>query len=165
MFKIKNEKLMMYDISDNYRKYLSKYDSRVSKKENRKFYGILVSNEKMDYYIPFTSKTNKNTSTKLTINIKDGSKEIIAKLLLNNMIPVNIKDAHIVDINNSKYKTYYINEIRYLHNEKVIEELIRKLNYIFNVLENENHYDYDFFKEVCCNFKLLEEKCLEYTKK
>lgn len=26
MFKIKNEKLMMYDISDNYRKYLSKYD-------------------------------------------------------------------------------------------------------------------------------------------
>lgn len=109
MFKIKNEKLMMYDISDNYRKYLSKYDSRVSKKGNRKFYGILVSNEKMDYYIPFTSKTNKNTSTKLTINIKDGSKEIIAKLLLNNMIPVNIKDAHIVDINNSKYKTYYIN--------------------------------------------------------
>lgn len=80
------------------------------------------------------------------------------------MIPVNIKDTHIVDVNNSKYKTYYINEIRYLHNEKVKEELIRKLNYIFNVLENEKHYDYNFFKEVCCNFKLLEEKCLKYTK-
>lgn len=76
MFKIENEKLMMYDISDEYRKYLSKYDSKVSKKENRKFYGILVSNENMDYYIPFTSKTNKNTSSKLTINIRDGSKKV-----------------------------------------------------------------------------------------
>lgn len=164
MFKIKNEKLMMYDVSDEYRKYLSKYDSKVSKKENRKFYGILVSNENMDYYIPFTSKINKNTSTKLTINIKDTNKKIIAKLLLNNIIPVNMKDAHIVDINNSKHKTYYINEIRYLHNKKVREELIRKLNYMFDVLEDNNHYDFNFFKEVCCNFKLLEEKCLEYTK-
>lgn len=164
MFKIKNEKLMMYDISDEYRKYLSKYDSKVSKKENRKFYGILVSNGNMDYYIPFTSKINKNTSTKLTINIKDTNKKIIAKLLLNNMIPVNMKDADIVDINNSKYKTYYINEIRYLHNKKVREELIRKLNYMFDVLEDNNHYDYNFFKEVCCNFKVLEEKCLKYIK-
>lgn len=164
MFKIKNEKLMMYDISDEYRKYLSKYDSKVSKKENRKFYGILVSNENMDYYIPFTSKINKNTSTKLTINIKDTNKKIIAKLLLNNMIPVKMKDAHIVDVNNSKYKTYYINEIRYLHNKKVREGLIRKLNYMFDVLEDNNHYDYNFFKEVCCNFKLLEEKCLKYIK-
>lgn len=146
MFKIKNNKLRMYDISEHYRNYLSQYDNRVSLKENRKFYGILVSNANMDYYIPFTSKINKNTNNKLTINIKNTNKKVIAKLLLNNMILVNIKDAFIVNIDNSKYKTYYMNEIRYLHNKKVKEEIIRKINYIFHVLENKKHYDYDFLR-------------------
>lgn len=163
MFKIKNDKLKMYDISEKYRNHLSQYDNKISLKENRKFYGILVSNGQMDYYIPFTSKINKKTNSKLTINIKNTNKKIIAKLLLNNMIPVNIEDAYIVNIDNSKYKTYYMNEIRYLHNKKVKEEIIRKINYIFYVLNNKKHYDYEFFKKVCCNFKMLEEKCIEYN--
>jgi hypothetical protein len=74
MFKIKNENLKMYDVTEEYKDYLRKYDNRVSKKENRKFYGILVSKDNIDYYIPFTSKVNKNTSSKLTVNIKNGKK-------------------------------------------------------------------------------------------
>lgn len=36
---------------------------------------------------------------------------------------------------------------------------------MFKVLNDEKHYDYLFFKQVCCDFKLLEEKCKEYNKK
>lgn len=164
MVKIKNRKLKMYDISEKYKKYLSQFDNRVSLKENRKFYGILVTKNEIDYYVPFTSKIHKKTNTKLTVNIKNDEKTI-AKLLLNNMIPVNIEDAYIANIMNSKYKTYYMNEIRYLHSIKVKNEIINKINYIFQVLQDEKHYDYLFFKKLCCNFNLLEKKCKEYRLK
>lgn len=164
MIRIKNGKLKMYDISNEYKKYLSQFDRKVSLKENRKFYGILVKKEEKNYYIPFTSKINKKTNPKLTITIKNRN-EIIAKLLLNNMIPVNMEDTSVVDIVNSQYKTYYMNEIRYLHSKQIENEIIKKINNIFGVLEDEQHYDYLFFKRLCCNFVLLEKKCEEYHQK
>ena len=163
MFVIKDNRLKMYDISEEYKNYLRSFDNRVSKKEKRKFYGILVSDGKFDYYIPFTSRTNKNTSSKLTVNIKDG-KNVIAKLLLNNMIPVNMEDSRIVDILKSKYRDYYIKEISYLRSKKIQDEMLRKINNIFYVLEDTKHTDYIFFKKLCCDFRLLEEKCIEYKK-
>ena len=164
MIKIKDKELKMYDISNQYKKYLSKFDTKVSLKENRKFYGILIAKEDVNYYIPFTSKVHKKTNPKLTINIKNNNK-VIAKLLLNNMIPVNIKYAYIADVNNAKYKEYYMNEIRYLRSENVQKEIIKKVNNIFKVLNDQKHCDYLFFKQVCCDFKLLEQKCKEYNKK
>lgn len=159
---IKNGQLIMYDISEEYKKYLQNYDNKVSEKENRKFYGILISKDNIDYYIPFTSKVNKKTNSKLSINIKDKNNNIIAKLLLNNMIPVNEIDSSIVNINESKYKDYYNAEIEYLRNEKVLEEILRKTENIFEVLKDKNNPDYYFFKNLCCNFSLLEEKCKEW---
>lgn len=98
----------MYDVSSNYKNYLRKFDSRVSEKDSRKFYGIIINNNGMDYYIPFTSKINKKTNPKLTVNVKDiDSNKIIAKLLLNNMILVKEEESKIVDINNSQYKTIF----------------------------------------------------------
>ena len=42
--------------------------------------------------------------------------------------------------------------------------LIKVYN-MFKVLENPKNIDYGFFRELCCDFKLLEEKCVEYHKK
>ena len=154
----------MYDISSQYLKFLSKYDKKVSLKDTRKFYGILVKKENIDYYIPFTSKIHKKTNSKLTINIKIQEKTI-AKLLLNNMIPVNLEDAYIANITNSKYSSYYMNEIRYLRSKNIQQEIIKKVENIFKVLENTEHYDYAFFQKLCCNFSLLEQKCKEYHAK
>ena len=155
----------MYAISEKYTNYLRKFDNKVSEKEDRKFYGILITNDNMDYYIPFTSKVEKKTSSKLTVNIKDKENKVIAKLLLNNMIPVNEKDSYIVDINNSKYKDYFNKEIEYLRKETVIKEILRKTDNVFKVLENPKSFDYTFFRNLCCDFKKLEEKCIEYNKK
>lgn len=111
---IKNGKLIMYDISEDYKQYLRQYDNKVSEKESRKFYGILISKDNTDYYIPFTSKIEKKTNSKLTVTVKDTNNCVIAKLLLNNMIPVNEKDSFIVDVEKSKYKDYFNKEIAYL---------------------------------------------------
>ena len=94
--KIKNGHLMVYEVDSKYRKYLEKYDNRVSQKDSRKFYGILIKKDKFEYCIPFTSKV-KHRNSKLTINIRN-KKKIIAQLLLNNMIPINENNIKLVDV-------------------------------------------------------------------
>ena len=164
MVEIKNGQLIMYDITEKYKNYLRTFDKRVSEKENRKFYGIIVTKNNVDYYIPFTSKVNKKTNSRLTVNIKDTKNRIIAKLLLNNMIPVVEEEAIKVDINKSKYKDYYNAEIEYLRNNKAKNELIKKIQTIFDVLNSPNDNRYEFFKKICCDFKLLEEKSKQWQK-
>lgn len=85
--RIKNEKLRIYEVDEKYLKYLGRYDKNVRTKSNRKYYGILITNNNIDYCIPFTSKVKKR-NLKLTVNIKEKD-NVIAQLTINNMIPVN----------------------------------------------------------------------------
>ena len=61
-------------------------------------------------------------------------------------------------------REYLHDEIIYLRNKKVIQEILKKTEHVFKVLENKNDRDYSFFKKVCSDFKLLEQKCIEYSK-
>ena len=160
--KIKNGHLMVYEVNSKYREYLEQFESRVSQKENRKFYGIIIKKDKFEYCIPFTSKV-KSRSSKLTINIKNKQKTI-AQLLLNNMIPVTDKQIKLVDIENEKYSDYLKSEIIYLNNKQVINEIISKITNIFKVLEDKQNIDYMFFKKLCCDFKRLEKIYMKYNK-
>lgn len=157
---IKNGHLKVYEVDSNYRKYLERFESKVSQKDNRKFYGILIKKDKYEYCIPFTSKV-KNRNSKLTINIKNKNK-VIAQLLLNNMIPVTDTRIKLVDIENEKYADYLKSEIIYLSNKSVVKEIVLKSRNIFEVLQNDRHHDYNFFNKLCCNFNKLEKVYLEY---
>ena len=130
--RIKEGKFSVYEIDPMYLEYLSKYDKNVRKKSNRKYYGILITKEKTDYCIPFTSKVKKR-NPKLTINIK-----------------------------NDKSKYYLYRELYFLRKYDVIQEILNKAEKVLNVLNNKNNIDFDFFKVVCCNFKLLEMKSNEW---
>ncbi len=159
--KIKNGHLMVYEVNCKYRKYLEQFENKVSQKDSRKFYGILIRKDKYEYCIPFTSKV-KHRNSKLTINIKNKNK-IIAQLLLNNMIPIKEDQIKLVDIEKEKYSDYLKSEIIYLSNKKVINEIINKTGNIFNVLSDNKNIDYKFFKKLCCNFDRLEEVYLKYN--
>ena len=158
--KIKDGKLFMYNVDEKYREYLRNFDAKVSFENNRKFYGILITENNIDYCIPFTSQVKKKNS-KLTINIKNKNK-IIAQLLINNMIPVNDNVVRKVIINNEKQKDFFNNEIIYLRNKEVLNEIILKTSNVINVIKDKSSYDYIFFKKICCDFILLEQKCKEY---
>lgn len=45
--RIKEGKFSVYEIDPMYLEYLSKYDKNVRKKSNRKYYGILITKEKL----------------------------------------------------------------------------------------------------------------------
>ena len=160
--KIKNSHLMVYEVDGKFRRYLEKYDNKVSQKDNRKFYGIIIKKDKYEYCIPFTSIVKRRNS-KLTINIKNKDKTI-AQLLLNNMIPVLEENIKLVDIENEKYADYIKSEIIYLNNKKVINEIISKVSNVFEVIYNKQNIDYDFFKSLRCNFSKLEKIYMKYNK-
>ena len=144
--RIKEGKFSVYEIDPMYLEYLSKYDKNVRKKSNRKYYGILITKEKTDYCIPFTSKVKKRNP----------------KLTINNMIPVIDDVVHKVNIKNDKSKYYLYRELYFLRKYDVMQEILNKAEKVLNVLNNKNNIDFDFFKVVCCNFKLLEMKSNEW---
>lgn len=76
---------------------------------------------------------------------------------LNNMIPVRESELIKFDINNEnqKYKQILISQYHFCN--KHIKEIKNKAFETYNKSLNNK-----FFKKVCCNFKLLEEKMKEY---
>lgn len=158
--KIKNEKLKVYKVKEEYLQYLSQFDKNVRKKADRKYYGILVTKNSVDYCIPFTCKI-KRRNHKLTINIKEKGK-IIAQLTINNMIPVNDDVIELVNIDQDKDKYYLYAEIEYLKQRSVINKLLKRADNAIKVMSDKNENDYYFFKQLCCNYSLLEEKCEQY---
>ena len=159
---IKNNQLMVYRVDKEYLNHLSKIDKNVRKKYERKYYGIIITNNGKDYCIPFTSKV-KNRNTKLTINIRENSK-IIAQLTLNNMIPVHNSLVELVDINKEKDRDYLNREIIFLRKKEIKRSILEKATNLFYVLKEPKHPDYKFFKSLCGNFEILEEECNNWIK-
>ena len=88
---LKDNKIALYDIESDYRQYLFQYDFRVNLKLGRRFVGIIVGIEDYTYFIPLNSKplrkNGKRRNPRTTVEIYNESHEIIAALLINNMIP------------------------------------------------------------------------------
>ncbi len=160
-----NDEIKIYEVSYEYREYLYQFDKRVNLKNNRRFSGIILRINEFHYSIPLTShplrKNGQRRNKRTTVEIYNESRELIAALLINNMIPVKKENYHLVDIANDRDKDYLNSEYIYLRKERVKKELIRKVeNTFYNVLAKQDN----FMKAFCCDFELLEQKCLEYKK-
>ena len=160
--KLKNGQLIIYEVKKDYLEYLSRYDNNVRRKSDRRYTGILISDKDVDYCIPLTCQV-KERNKKLTVNIKDKEKTI-AQLTINNMIPVKENAINMVDISNDKDKNYLNKEVAFLRKENNMESLLKKAQYIQEVLFNPQSYDYNFFRKLCSKIELLEAKCVEYER-
>ena len=96
--------------------------------------------------------------------IKDGE---LGAVNFNNMIPVNENNYSLVDL---KKETLTIAELKY---QKLLREQLDWLNANYKQVRNKSFKLYQLYsngklpkniKSRCCNFKLLEEKCVEYNK-
>ena len=96
--------------------------------------------------------------------IKDGE---LGTVNFNNMIPVKEKYYTLVDLNK---EILTIAELKY---QKLLQEQLSWLNANYHQVKNKSLKLYKLYnnnrlpqniKARCCNFKLLEEKCIEYDK-
>lgn len=94
--------------------------------------------------------------------IKNGE---LGAVNFNNMIPVKEENYSLVDLNK---ETLTISELKY---QKLLREQLDWLNANYIQVQNKSQKLYQLYitgklseniKARCCDFKLLEEKCLEY---
>lgn len=163
-------KLRFYTVKEEYTNYLRIYDSKVpytfEDKSKRPFIGIIFKVNNINYFAPLSSPKPKHKTMKnQTDFIKINSGEYGA-ININNMIPIQINECKLINIiiNNQEteeeimYKRLLINQIDWCN--KNIEKILKSANKIYYTitLNKANKRLIDR----CCNFKLLEEKCLEY---
>ncbi len=160
----KKQKLNFYEVDDKYIEYLSIYDAKImnakikERKFKRKYIGILFEINNVLYIAPLSSYKEKHKKMKERIDfIKIGDKSVIN---LNNMFPVNEENINRVDIEKEKDENYK----QLLRNEYNLcvpkfSKIIKNANALYKQVVKYNMP----IKERCCNFKLLEDICINYN--
>ena len=157
-------------VNTDYCDYLRKFDSKVAynkkEKELRPFIGILFEIEGCEYFAPLSSPKPKHKKMKNTIDflkIKEGE---LGAVNFNNMIPVQRNNYYIIDLNKQtetleaeKYRNLLREQLMWLNSNYI---QVKDKSYKLYTLYNKGKLP-ETMRERCCNFKLLEEKCLKYT--
>lgn len=159
--------LKLYRVKIDYIKYLYKFDKMVqynpNKEDNytekRPYLGIVLHINSLNYFVPLEHPREEHRTMKdnqFIYKIHDGKYGILG---FNNMIPIPDNELIRFDINleNRRYKQILISQYRFCN--KHTKEILKKANYTYlNRIDGKNK----FLVKVCCNYKLLEQKCLEY---
>ena len=152
------ERLKFYNIEDKYIEYLYQFDNKVpyNKNNKRPYIGIVLEINNITYFAPMFSPKPQHRKYKSNATyIKIG--ENLGIIRLNNMIPVCKENLRYIDFNkiqDKKYRNLLIQQNNFiqLHTEK-IRDTANKL-YKFVTRDKK-----EFFIKICCDFKLLENKC------
>lgn len=154
------------EIDPNYTAFLHQFDHRVSLEHDdggaRKFLGIILEVDNKKYYAPMSSPKARHerisSQAPDVYKIDDGKLGIVN---LNNMIPVPDCAVIPIDIStvvNAKYRSLLENQARTIKvdTEKISKKATRLYKMLLRPHTGQSLIDR------CCNFKLLEEKSLEY---
>ena len=129
--------------------------------------GVLFEIDGFEYFAPLSSPKPKHKNMKNTVDffkIKGGE---LGAINFNNMIPVNIENYVLIDLNK---ETTLANEQKYL---KLLKEQLNWLNANYAQVKNKSLKLYQLYNmnklsknimDRCCNFQLLEEKSKIYIK-
>jgi len=161
--------LKIVKVDSNYCDYLRKFDNKVPynkfTKELRPFIGVLFKIDDCEYFAPLSSPKLKHLKMKNTLDffkIKNGE---LGAVNFNNMIPVKPDNYILIDLDKTDLK---IAERKY---QKLLKEQLDWLNENYIQVKNKSSKLYNLYinnrlseniKSRCCNFKLLEEKSVEY---
>lgn len=156
--------LKLYYIDEKYINYLRQFDTNVAynKSTGRPYIGIVYTYNNFNYFAPLSSPKPKhiNINPKAIdiFKIKNGELGVVN---INNMIPTPIEELTEVlpTIKEPKYRKMLEEQLTFLNNHKA--ELLKKIN-LFQNMYRKGHLD-DNIKNRCCQFILLEEKCLQYN--
>lgn len=159
----------LYSVDDEYVQYLINFDKRVlspkieTRKQSRKYVGILHYNGDNKYLIPLSSykpetydKMYESKSLKKIGNM--------AVLRINNMIPVSedvIHNVVIGSIPDKKYRDLLQSEYKIIKSREREIRTDARIVYFYRLNEK---YKGKGLYNICCDFKLLEDALKKYNK-
>lgn len=149
-------------VQDDYINYLKQYSKDVKENKNasRPYVGVILNIGNQYYFAPLASPKPKHKIMKDKLDfmkIKDGE---LGAINLNNMIPVPIFLTKEIDLLNydEKYQALLKDQINWINrNDRNLSKNSLKLYTLITEKSN------TVFHRRCNNFKLLEEKALEYV--
>lgn len=156
------KKLRIYKIEDDYIDFLRKYDENVkyNKEKKRPYVGVVFVINNIKYFAPLASPRPKHEKMKNSLDFIKIDKGKYGVINLNNMIPV--VDSAVVKYDIMKetdiaYRNLMLNQLSFIN--KNAEIIMRKAARLYiKVTSSKSHLN-----KRCAKFKLLEEKCMEYT--
>ena len=164
------KKLILARLDIDYCNYLRQYDDKVpynyDKKKLRPFVGVLLEVNNCMYFAPLSSPKPKHLKLKAKIDFLKIDHGKLGAINFNNMLPVTENNITKIDlrkkgltISEQKYIKLLQEQILWLNRNKV--KLYERSQKLYNKYINKTLSPN--IKKRCCNFKLLEEKCLEYN--
>lgn len=154
-------------VNSDYISYLRRFDNRVRmNKSHRPYLGIVLNINGFQYFAPLESaKPGKRISSQIAFNVWDNPNtddNPISFLLLNDMIPVARNCYTPINFdsekqNNFKKYTLLLAEVNYIRPRK--EAIMRRARKVY-VNRTEKHIP--FIKQMCLDFKDLENRLKEY---
>ena len=167
-----------YVVSKDYINYLKQFDSHVGYVEYGKrlklHVGILLTITDFHYYVPISSAKSKHLKMSNSLDFHKLQDEstgyLYAVLNLNNMIPVpdscltQLKYNHISEYRFFKTEKEKTDYIYLLQKEKFLIDQVQDALQIkaAKLYQKCTAYPDSSLAARCCNFKMLEEKCIAY---
>ena len=163
------KELLFYIVKKEYVEYLSKYEEHVSyNKENvrhsRPYLGIVLEIENYDYFVPLYSykehyKKYKNNPSFFFVYDRKNNPLAIIKFSAMIPVPKTIEVTYLLNYEkqDDKYKNLVSAEYRYINSHK--KEIYLRANKMYIAVTKHKN---NFLKTIACDFKLLEEKSLDF---
>jgi len=157
----------LYRVNIDYIKYLYNFENKVKYNANesedytqrRPYVGVVIRIGEFDYFAPLESPRPNHKNLKSNVHImkiNEGNDGLIAFC---DMLPICSSELVHFDIDKEFSKNILIRQFIFCNNNKQAIEEHAKNTYNKVVVEKSK-----FHTKVCCDFKLLEEKCKEYKK-
>lgn len=160
-------KLKFYEVDREYIQYLRENgDNKIPNidyKNHKKFFcGIVLTINNFNYFAPVSSYNKKNHTSFLIMDKSKNTNEpkAISSLRFSFMFPCPIEYLSQKDFSKEeeKYRNLLRKELRYCNINR--ERIMKLANEVYKLgLREESRKRFNI-----CNFKKLEEKCIEYVK-
>ena len=170
--KIKLGKLNFYIIDDDYIKYLSEFDKHIAynKNETIPYIGVVIMVNEHYYFAPMFSPKTKHKSYKENLTffrmLSIKGKNELGIIRFSDMIPVPQECVSLLDVTDKSYayRRLLSEQYKYINRPENKQKIMDKAEKIYNIVTGTSKGKMaKFYKSLSCDFKLLEEKCLNYN--
>lgn len=162
-------KIQLQTISKKYLNYLQKYDTKISNHtatDGGVYVGaVLGINHDISYFVPLTSYSKKKEQKMkyrkqfiLSLHeLGDGNNKL-GYMLFNNMIPVPKTELQKIDLSDQTIPKNNMMKLQQTYMRTIINGIESKAEVVYRKRIQGNPY----FVNWCCDFTLLEQKCMEF---
>jgi len=151
--------IFFYDVDKEYIGYLKQFEQKIPNisydKHDKFVCGIVLTVNGFNYFAPVSS-FNKSQKTNFLINDKIGN--AVASIRFSFMFPVPNELLKIKEFHKEEEKYRNLLQYEYKYCNKHIDEIYKKAQYVYKRVKIKD----SFYSKICCNFELLEIKCLDY---